>query len=122
MAIEANCIFYECCGHALAVILDQEMEIKDFVKPFFTVAFFKYIYASSILHPHNIDFAASLEFSLDVFNALSDESDVELTLSLNTKRPIGRSKKCCIHTNSEVSQFIHIQKCGRCSESGYVGK
>ena len=81
------------CGHALAVILGQRKDVKDYVKPFFTLEFFRNTYAGSIIHPRNTDFAAPLEFSVDTLDSASDESESEFTLPPNTKRPPGRPKK-----------------------------
>lgn len=107
------------CGHALAVIIGQKKDIKDFVKPFFTIEYFTNVYAGTIIHPHNIDFAASLEFnglgSSD--DSESDDSEIERTLPPNTKRAPGRPKKRRIRTRTEISEDkpTRVQKCSRCS-------
>ena len=78
----------------LAVILDDKKDIKDCVKPYFTIEYFTNTYASIIIHPHNIDFAAPLQFSLSATSDdESDESEDEDTLPPNTRRPPGRPKK-----------------------------
>src|SRR5579859_6750216 len=84
------------CGHALAIILGQRKEIKDYVIPCFTLESFRNTYAGAIIHPHNIDFAMPLQFNPGQFNeAISDdepvsESEPERALPPNTRRQPGR--------------------------------
>src|SRR5579859_4383114 len=82
------------CGHALAVILGDKKDIKDCVKPYFTIEYFANIYAGTIIHPHNIDFTAPLEFSPSATSDdESDKSEDEETLPPSTRRAPGRPKK-----------------------------
>ena len=103
------------CGHALAVTLSQRKDVKDLVKPFFTLEYFASTYAGIIIHPHNIDFATSLEFNSDA----SDESETEFTHPPNTRHAPGRPKKRRIRTGIESSEGAptRVQKCGRCRAS-----
>jgi hypothetical protein len=108
--------------HALAVIIGQKKDIKDFVQPFFTIEYFTNVYAGTIIHPHNIDFAVSLEFNgLGSSDDESDDFEIERTLPPNTNRAPGRPKKRRIRTRTEISEDkpTHVQKSSRCRESGH---
>src|SRR5579859_7569650 len=104
------------CGHALAVILGEKKDIKDCVKPCFTIEYFANTYAGTIIHPHNINFTAPLQFTS--LQASDDESE---TLPPSTKRPPGRPKKHRIQTRQETSEDkpARVQKCTRCRQSGH---
>src|SRR5579859_7026172 len=110
------------CGHALAVILGGNQNIKKCMKPCFTVEHIANTYAGTIIHPHNIDFAAPLQFtSLEASDDESHESDESETLHPSTKRPPGRPKKHRIQTRQETSEDkpARVQKCTRCRQSGH---
>lgn len=110
------------CGHALAVILGERKDLKDCVNPCFTIEYFANTYAGIIIHPHNIDFAAPLQFTgLQTSDDESDESETEETLPPSTKRPPGRPKKRRIRTRQETSldKPARVQKCTRCRQSGH---
>src|SRR5579859_166752 len=108
------------CGHALAVILGEKKHIKDCVKTCFTVEHFANTYTGTIIHPHNIDFAAPLQFTCleasDDESHGSESSHESETLPPSTKRPPGRPKKRRIRTRQETSEDkpVRVQKCTRC--------
>jgi len=117
------------CGHALAIILGQHKQIKDYVKPCFTLESFKNTYAGAIIHPHNIDFAMPLQLNAAIFDDDStSESEPERTLPPNTKRQPGRPRKRRIRTatektdDSEGAKRTRLQKCGRCREQGHSAR
>ena len=115
-------------AHALAIILGQRKDIKDYVKPCFTLEFFRNTYADAIIHPHNTDFAAPLQLDAETFDDESpSESETERTLPPNTKRAPGRPRKRRIRTRTEDAEDsrakrTRIQKCGRCRESGHSAR
>jgi hypothetical protein len=121
------------CGHALAIILGQHKEIKDYVKPCFTLDSFRNTYAGAIIHPHNIDFAMHIQFNPHQFNEpISDdepvsEAEPQRTLPPNTRHQPGRPRKRRIRTATENAEDegakrTRVQKCGRCREEGHSAR
>ena len=124
------------CGHAFTVIIGGLKEdLQIYIEQFYTLKAFRNMYASIIIHSHNMDsFNEPLIFNN--FNFISHGSDSDgdssgsnslssletisnYLLPPNSLCPSGRLKKKRIQI-TEVPQ--HIQKCTQCREVGHSKK
>jgi len=118
------------CSHALAIVLLRKEDPALYAKEFFTMDAFRKTYAAPIIHPHNDDFNRPLRYTepVEIINNSDDnpdshESDSDIILPPNTRRPPGRPKKRRIRHRNELEGEIGVrrqnQKCSRCKEAGH---